>query len=413
MDKARIQSLFDMTPLNPAFNRHPYEMLAELRESRPVFRDARAGTFVLSRYADVRAVLSDNTMWRHPSHAEEDAMVHRALLVRPPSEDPVLDEERVSTILYLEEPDHSRVRVPLAKALYKRVAKSRPLVQLIVDEWLDRIGGRSPFDAVNEFALKVPVDVIARIIGVDNSLLDDFRDWSESLILSFNPLRSPEETARMKRGGANLSRCMHALIKARRAAPQDDLVSDLVAAQAEGAQVSDIELSSNLQALMVGGNLTTTDLIGNAIWLFLTHPEELAKLKADHGLINSAVEEALRYESPVDVTSRIASRDMELGGCPIKQGQAMYTALRAANWDPEAFPEPERFDICRKGAPHLSFGGGAHVCVGAPLGRLEAQVALASFFERYPNLRLAEPDKEPDWRIFPLFRGLKSLVVER
>jgi len=413
MDKARILSLYDMTPLNPAFNKDPYGMLAELRESRPVYRDTRAGTFILSRYADVRGVLSDNTMWRHPSHAEEDALVHRALLIRPPSDDPVLDQERVATILYLEEPDHSRVRAPLAKALYKRVARSRPLVQQIVDEWLDRIGGRTPFDAVDEFALKVPVDVIARILGVDNSLLDDFRDWSEALILSFNPLRSAEENARMRKGGANLSACMHALIAARRAKPEDDLVSDMVAAQAEGAQITDIELSSNFQALMVGGNLTTTDLIGNAIWLLLTHPEELAKLRADPSLINSAVEEALRFESPVDVTSRIASRDMALGGCPIKQGQVMYAALRAANWDPEVFREPARFDVCRKDAPHISFGGGAHVCIGAPLGRLEAQVALQSFFERYPGIRLAEPGKEPDWRIFPLFRGLKSLMVAR
>jgi cytochrome P450 len=197
----------------------------------------------------------------------------------------------------------------------------------------------------------------------------------------------------------------------RRVAPQDDLISDMVQLQAEGAPLSDGELSNNLQGLLIGGNLTTTDLIGNAVWLLLTHPDQLARLKADPSLINSAVEEVLRYESPVDVTARIASRELEVDGCPIHTTQAMTLSLRGANRDPETFTEPHRFDIARKDAPHVAFGGGAHLCIGSPLARLEAQLAIPSLFARFPRLRLANPEAKPQWRTLPFFRGLKTLPV--
>jgi hypothetical protein len=197
----------------------------------------------------------------------------------------------------------------------------------------------------------------------------------------------------------------------RRSDPQDDLTTDMVTLQKDGAELSDGEISNNLQGLLIGGNLTTTDLIGNAVWLFLTHPEQLAKLKADPSLINNAVEEVLRYESPVDITGRIAPRDMAVGGCPMKQSQSMFLSLRGANRDPEAFPDPHAFDIARKDAPHVAFGGGLHLCIGSPLARMEAQVALSAFFERYPNLRLADPAAPPQWRNLPFFRGLKELMV--
>jgi cytochrome P450 len=191
----------------------------------------------------------------------------------------------------------------------------------------------------------------------------------------------------------------------------DDLVSDMVALQREGAALSDADLASNLSALLVAGNLTTTDLIGNAARLFLTHPAELAKLHADPTLISAAVEETLRYEPPVDITGRIASRDMTVGGCPVKTSQSMLLSLRGANRDPEVFEAPHRFDITRKKSPHVAFGGGAHICIGAPLARLEAQVALARLFERFPDLRLAEPEAPPQWRTLPFFRGLQRLDV--
>jgi hypothetical protein len=199
--------------------------------------------------------------------------------------------------------------------------------------------------------------------------------------------------------------------EARRAAPRDDLISDMMRLQAEGSALSDLELQINLGALLIGGNLTTTDLIGNGVRLLLTNPAELAKLRADPGLIGAVVEEILRFDSPVDLTARIASRDMEVGGRPVRATQAFTLLLRAANHDPEVFDDPHRFDVSRPHKPHLAFGGGAHICIGAPLARLEAQVALSKLFQRFPDLRLAEPEAPPAWRALPFFRGLERLEL--
>ena len=406
-----LPSVFDLTPLNPAFNDNPHTLLDRLRGECPVHRDETAGSFVLTRYADVRGVLSDSGMWRHPSRAEPAAVIQRRIADEKIEGVNIPEDEAGASILFLDDPDHARIREPLAKALYKRVAKCRPLVTKVVEEKLEALGGRAEFDAMADFALRVPIDAIARILGVDEHRLMEFRRWSEGAILSLNPFRTPEQTVDLVTAINALSAYFRELMDARRRAPRDDLVSDMVQLQAEGVPLSDGELSNNLQGLLIGGNLTTTDLIGNAIWLLLTHPDQLAKLKTEPTLINSAVEEVLRYESPVDVTSRIAPRDMEVGGCPVKQAQSLFMSLRGANRDPETFPDPHRFDITRKDAPHVAFGGGTHLCIGSPLARLEAQVALPLFFARYPDLRLTDPGAKPQWRALPFFRGLKELRV--
>jgi cytochrome P450 len=412
MSDSPLPGVFQLTPMNPDFNDDPHKLLDRLRSECPVHRDTQAGTFILTRHADVRAMLGDTTMWRSPERAEEAALIQRALVEQRIDGMRMSEEEVRSGILLMDEPDHMRIRAPFAKALYKRVARCKPLVQQVVDEWLAPLKDRDSFDVMESFALRVPIDVIARILGVDETRLTEFRDWSEGAILGLNPFRSEEETQRFVVCSNALSAYMGDLMKRRRAEPKDDLVSDMMRLQAEGEPLSDGEISNNLQGLLIGGNLTTTDLIGNAIWLFLEHPAELAKLRADPSLINSAVEEVLRYESPVDITGRIAPRDMEVGGCPVKQSQSMFASLRGANRDPAAFPDPHRFDISRKDAPHVAFGGGLHLCIGAPLARLEAQVALASFFAAFPDLRPANPGAKPQWRAMPFFRGLKELTVE-
>jgi hypothetical protein len=411
MSDAPLPGVFQLTPLNPEFNADPHKLLDRLRGACPVYRDQQAGTFILTRHADVRSVLGDTTMWRSPERAEEASYIQRALLEQRVEGIRMSEEEARSGILLMDEPDHMRIRGPFAKALYKRVAKCKPLVQLVVDQYLAPLKGLQNFDAMEAFALRVPIDVIARILGVDESRLTEFREWSEGAILGLNPFRSEEETQRLVVCTNAMSSYMGKLMARRRAEPKDDLVSDMMALQAEGAPLGDGEISNNLQGLLIGGNLTTTDLIGNAIWLFLTHPAELGKLKADPSLINNAVEEVLRYESPVDITGRIAPRDMEVGGCPVKPHQSLFASLRGANRDPQAFPDPHRFDIARKDAPHVAFGGGLHLCIGAPLARMEAQVAITSFFDAFPNARLADPDMKPQWRTMPFFRGLKKLMV--
>ena len=398
-----------LTPLNPQFREDPYSLLAGLREHHPVMRDDGAGVFFLTRHEDVRGILTDLTLWRDPNKAEEAAVLTRRILDTPEGADP--EASRNPSILLQDDPDHARIRGPLAQALYKRAARIKPQVERIVDETLDAAAAQGTFDLMSAFALPIPIDVIAVILGVAHDRLPEFREWSEGVIQGLNPLRTPDQTAQMLRAGKALREHMAGMLAARREQPEDDLVTDMVQLQAGGAQLSDDDLITNLNALLVAGNLTTTDLIGNAVRLFLTHPEELAKLRADPTLIGAAVEEVLRFEPPVDVTGRVASREMEVGGCPIHTTQSVLVSLRGANRDPEVFEEPDRFDITRKKSPHVAFGGGAHICIGAPLARIEAQVALGRLFARFPDIRLAEPEAPPQWRTLPFFRGLEHLEV--
>lgn len=398
--------LLEMTPLNPAFRDDQQGVYDRLRTQCPVHRDEVAGEFLISRHADVRATLADRTLWRGGEHAEEASFLARRLV-----EERKAGGARPNSILTMDDPDHTRIRPPIAQALYARVAKFKPEVDRIVEATLAKLDGRETFDVLDDYAVPIPIDVIASILGVDHDRLGEFREWSEGVIQFLNPLRNEAQTAEMMRAGEALGEYMHASLADRRRHPKDDLITDLVRLQADGAPLKDDEIAINLQALLVGGNLTTTDLIGNAIRLFLLNPDQRALLLAQPELIAGAVEETLRYEPPVDITGRIANRDMEVGGCPIRDTQAMIFMLRAANRDPEAFPDPHRFDITRKGAPHVSFGGGAHICIGAPLARLEAQAAILKLLQRFPNLRLADPDAAPQWRMLPFFHGLEHLEV--
>ncbi len=401
--------ILELTPLNPAFRDDPYAMLDRLRTLDPVMRDEMAGSFFLTRHEDVRGILTDLTLWRDPARAERAAWLTRRSLEQQVEGLP--ERNGPGSILMMDDPDHARIRGPLAQALYKRVARCRDLVETVVAETLDRLAGRESFDLMAEVSLPIPIDVIARILGVDLGRLAEFRDWSEGVIQSLNPMRTPEQTTHMVASIHALGDFMTGMLEARRAAPEDDLVTDMAQLQAAGADLSDQDLITNLIALLVAGNLTTTDLIGNGVRLFLLHPEELAKLRADPALIGAAVEEILRFEPPVDITGRIASRELNVGGCPIHATQSIVVSLRGANRDPAVFEDPGRFDITRKKSPHVAFGGGAHICIGAPLARLEAQIALARLFERYPNLALERPEEAPVWRTLPFFRGLERLDV--
>ncbi len=403
-----LPTLFQLTPLDPDFRADPHVALDDLRARCPVHRDDVSGSFILTGYDAIRALVSDSTLWRDPMRAEEGAHLQRRFADGVPADMP---RGETTSILMLDDPDHARIRRPLAQALYARVAKFRGEVERIVEETLDRIDASGPFDLMSGFCVPVPIDVIASILGVDRERLGEFREWSEGVIQSLNPFRNEEQTQRMEKANEALFAYFKQTIEERRASPRDDLISDMTRLQADGAPLKDTELQINLAALLIGGNLTTTDLIGNGVRLLLLNPAELAKLKAEPTIINAVVEEILRYEPPVDITGRIASRDLEVGGLEVKQTQTMTMSLRAANRDPATFEDPHRFDVSRKHRPNVAFGGGAHICIGAPLARLEAQVALPRLFARFPDLRLAHPDEAPVWRTLPFFRGLERLEL--
>lgn len=396
-------SIMEISAYDPEARDNPHPKLKQLREKHPVLRDEPLKTWLLSGYDDIRATVNDRTFDRHPSKAEPGSML--SMLGDP--DDP---EGKRTSILFQDEPDHSRNRLPLVKAFYARIKKMEPEIESIIDRIIDAAPATGRFDLMEHIAVPLPIAIIAHILGVDENRLDEFRDWSEGVILGLNPVRSDEETAHMTASADKLNAYFTQLMDERRIAPKDDLISDMVQTQADGGDFDDDELRTNLQALLVGGNLTTTDLIGNGVWLFLNHKDQLEALKADPSLASQAVEEVLRFEAPVQATSRVVSEDRDVAGCPMKKSQPVFMLLAAANRDPSKFDAPETFDITTKRASHMSFGGGAHICIGAPLARIEARRVYQKLFERYPNMTL--PQQEIVWRALPFFRGIERLEVE-
>lgn len=401
------QTILELMPDNPAARDNPHALLKALRETCPVMRDETIKTWLLTRYRDIRETSNDRSFVRHPSKAEPGTLAGGGGPrdgQEPPPEAPL-------SMLFLDDPDHSRVRLPIAKAFYARIHRMRPDIEAMIDSVIEAAPLSGRFDLMELIAVPIPILVIARILGVDEDRLVEFRKWSEQVILGLKPARTPEEDMQLFSGGMALMAYFTELMEARRAAPRDDLVTDLVQMQASGeAELRDEELRSNLLGLLVGGNLTTTDLIGNGIWLFLTHPEQAALLRAHPQLASQAVEEVLRYEAPVTMSSRIVPDARTVGGCPMSKGQPVWMMLPAANRDPEIFEAPEVFDISIKRTGHVAFGGGSHICIGAPLARIEARQVYLKLLTRYPNLRL--PEQALAWRPLPFFRGLETLIVE-
>lgn len=396
-------SLLEISAFDPEARVDPHPRMKALRETHRVLRDESVKSWVLTHYDDIRTTVNDMTFVRQPHKAEEGSITRMQA-------DPDDPKGQRTSILFMDDPDHARNRRPLMQAFYARIKKMEAEIEALIDGIVDAAPATGRFDLMEHIAVPIPIHVIAHILGVDESRLAEFRKWSEGLILGLNPMRTPEETAYMEDSRERLEVYFTELMAVRRAQPRDDLISDMVRAQDAGGDFSDEELRINLQALLVGGNLTTTDLIGNGVWLFLTHPEQLAAFKADPKLDVPAVEEVLRYEAPVQATSRILSEDREVAGCPMKKSQPVFMSLAAANRDPALFEQPEAFDITVRRKSHVSFGGGPHICIGAPLARIEARRVYRKLFERYPDMRL--PEQEIVWRTLPFFRGIEKLEVE-
>ena len=261
-------------------------------------------------------------------------------------------------------------------------------------------------------ASTLPAIAIARILGVDVAEQAKFKAWSvASSEAFFNPFADDQVRAAGAEAAAALDALFRQEIEQRRRDPSDDLIGKLVAAESEGDRLSETELVTMCQLLLVAGNVTTTDLIGNGMRNLLEHPAEHERLRAQPGLLANAVEEMLRFEGPVQQTGRIAPRDVEIEGVPVAQGESITLILAAANRDPAIYPEPDRFDITRADTHHHSFGGGAHLCLGAHLARAEAQAAVGALVARYPKLRPA--DRPVQWKMTPGFRGLAEYWVRR
>ena len=389
-------------PLSSRLVQNPYPFYAELRARDPVHRSRLMNAWVFTRHADVDAVLRDHR--RFSSDPRKGVLSRRQRAALPAPDD--------YTMLFLDPPDHTRLRALVNKAFTpKVVAALEPRIRAIVAGLLDDIADPAGFDLMAALAQPLPVIVIAEMLGVPPEDRARFKVWSDQRARLLEPTIGARERAVAAEAAKAFDAYFRPIIAERRAVPRDDIVSALAQAEEEGDKLSEREMLTMLRLLLVAGNETTTNLIGNGVLALLRHPDQLARLRDDPGAIPTAVEELLRFDSPVQTDFRRPLADCDVNGFPLQQGQNMVLLLGAANRDPAVFENPDRLDVGRgaAGRGHLSFGRGIHHCLGAPLARLEGRVALEMLLERFPSLRLR--DERPVFRNSIVLRGLHSLPV--
>jgi cytochrome P450 len=315
-------------------------------------------------------------------------------------------------LVLLDDPGHRRIRGLMTKAFNPgAIAAMRGRIETITTELLDALAGRRHIDFIEDFAGPLPTRVILEMLGLPGERCHDFKRWSEDTLMGYDPERGPDVQRRLREAYVAMAAEFRAVVAARREAPDGgDLISAMVRAQEAGDSLSDLEIISLCTQLMVAGNVTTTDLMGNGLYALLTHPEQLRRLQAQPDCMAAAVEEMLRFDCPITETARIATADAELNGCPVRAGDTLTASLAAANRDPAVFADPHRFELDRADNPHLGFGSGIHVCLGAPLARLETQIGLGAFLARYPDVALDETRSRPR-RKLPFFRGFTALPL--
>jgi cytochrome P450 len=397
-------NLFD-----PVFKADPYPTYARLRSSAPVHRatlpDGR-GVWLITRYEDVLAVLKDERFvknWRSALTPEQRAEIPTIPEVMKPLSQNMLDTDP---------PDHERLRALVSKAFTPRlIERMRPRVQAIADGLLDAVQDRGGMDLIDDYAFPLPITVIAELLGVPAEDRNNFREWSDAAV-SGNASQEYLEEILIPHMQA-FTDYLRALFEEKHANPRDDLVSALVQAEEAGDKLSEDELLGMVFLLLVAGHETTVNLIGNGVLALLQHPDQLRKLKDDPSLIKPAVEELLRYDGPVETsTERFAREDVDMGRTVIPRGEMVLVVLAAADHDPERFSDPDNLDITRTDNRHLAFGKGIHHCLGAPLARMEGQIAISTLLGRMPNLRLKGSPESLSWRPGMILRGLRGLPVE-
>ncbi len=387
---------------DPEFLADPYPAYHRLRAEDPVHRHP-LGFYVLTRYEDVALVLRDARFGK----GGYQALIEGRFGATP-------DGPRLAlSMLFRDPPDHTRLRALVSKAFTPRVVETlRPHVQGIVDLLLARATEAGRMDVIEELAYPLPVTVISELLGVPVADGDTVKGWSRDVARALDAIvlpAAPELIERGRRATAEMAGYFRALIAERRRRPGEDLLSGLVEAEEAGDRLTEEELLATCILLYVAGHETTVNLIGNGLLALLRHPAEWRRVRDDPALLPGAIEELLRYDGPVQRVGRIAVGDTEVGGVPIPAGALVMSLLGAANRDPAQFAEPDRLDVSRDEPRHLAFGSGIHYCLGAPLARLEAQVAIGTLLRRFPALAAAA--ERPVWRPSSTLRGLESLPV--
>ncbi|MFI1304251.1 cytochrome P450 [Streptomyces sioyaensis] len=399
-----LPSLQDL--LDPRNQADPYPLYSRWRTQTPLARlDDRL--MVLTRYEDCAAVLRDGRF----GHPEAD---DPRFAGRRPSLDVLVDDDGrpVRGFLGLNPPDHTRMRALVSQAFTRRrVERLAPRIEELTDELftaMERTPG--PVDLIEGLATPLPVAVISELLGVPTEDRHRMLTWSHAVARALVPdfLLPPGAAEQEARARREFTDYLRELVVERRRAPGDDLLSALVTVHDDGDALTENELLATCTLLLIAGHETTVNLIGNGTLALLRHPDQLARLRSDPALTDNAVEELLRYDSPVQLTVRFALQDAEVAGVPVPAGSTLLLLIGAANRDPAAYEHPERLDIGRTPLRHLAFGQGIHFCLGAPLARLETQVALRMLLARAPQVRLAG---EPEWKDHITLRGLSRLPL--
>jgi pimeloyl-[acyl-carrier protein] synthase len=398
---APVLSLYHL--LDPEVLADPYPLYRRLRTEDPVHWDPFLHAWVVTRYDDVVHVLRDFLADRTPTPQQLSTM-------GLPQLSPIANV-MVRQMLFMDPPAHTRLRGLCSQAFTpRRVEKLRSHIQDIAERLLDQVQPAGQMDLVREFAAPLPAIVTAEMLGVPTSDHTQLKAWSADFAeMLGNFQHNPDRAHRVLRTLTEMTAYFRDAIRAQQARPGEGLVHDLLAAEVNGDRLSVEEVIANLIVTMVGGQETTTNLIANGMLSLLRNPGVVEQLRGDLSLVPSAVEELLRYESPSQHTARITPADIEMGGKKIRRRDAVIAVMGAANRDPEHFPDPDRLDIQRKDNRHVAFGFAAHFCFGAPLARIEAQIAFATLLRRLPDLKL---DPEPIvWRENLGLRGLTALSI--
>jgi cytochrome P450 len=391
--------------LDPDVLADPYPLYHQLQAESPVHWDPFLKAWVVTRYADVLIVLSDRRFSARRTPTPDDLAALGLDALVP------IAQVMVRQMLFMDPPAHGRIRNLAARAFTpRRIENLRAHIQDIVDTLLDAVQAQGRMDVIADLAVPLPAIVTEELLGISTSDLSQLKAWSADFATMLgNFQHNPEHAARVRQSLDEMYHYFGAEVSEHQARPRDDLISALLEAEHEGDRLTHDEVIANTIMTMVGGQETTTSLIGNGLLTLLRHPAHLQALRSDPSLIPSAVEEMLRFESPIQHTARMTVDDLELGGKQIRKRQAVIAVLGAANRDPERFADPDRFDIHRRDNRHVAFGWASHFCFGAPLARLEAHIIFETMLRRMPTLQLEL--QTPTWQDNLSYRGLTALPV--
>ena len=383
----RVQTGVAFNPLQTGFNDDPYRHYKAIREKDPLHHSRLFGGSLVTRYRDIETVLRDSRFKsddrKRADFQKNVERMQKAGIIEDPHE-----AGMGGSMLRMDPPDHTRLRSLVSRAFTPRTVESlRPRIEDIVEEHLDRVAGSGRMEVIGDLAYPLPVIVIAEMLGIPPEDRAQFKHWSDEAIRTVG-FSSDDDIRRSMQAQRELKTYLEPVLAQRRREPRADLISALAAAEEQGDQLTTDEVFSTIILLLVAGNETTTNLIGNGLVALMAHPRQMRLLQDNPSMASAAVEEILRYDSPVQFTSRHPDEDIEYEGHVFKAGKEVALILASGNRDPDQFEEPDRLDIGRIDTHHLSFSHGIHYCLGAPLARLEGAIALSALVQRFPDMHL-------------------------